>query len=276
MVGVLVPLIYDLYFSAILSGVAEGAYDHDLRLLLSPTQHDHAREASLLERLTRDVTDGALIVLPEETSPELERVISDARPVVVVDPLLPLGERVPCVSVSHRGGADGAMRHLLELGHRRIGAVTGPPGWVATEARREGYRAALARAGIPFDPALEVASDFERAAGASAAAVLLSLPEPPTANFAFNDAIAVGTMRAAHELGVRVPDELSVIGFDDIAYATMVGPMLTTVRQPLGELGRTAVNLLLRLLERPGSEPRQIELSTRLVVRDTTAPPRRR
>jgi DNA-binding LacI/PurR family transcriptional regulator len=168
------------------------------------------------------------------------------------------------------------MRHLLELGHRRIGAVTGPPGWVATEARRESYRAALAGAGIPFDPALEVASDFERAAGASAAAVLLSLPEPPTAIFAFNDAIAVGTMRAAHERGVRVPDDLSVIGFDDIAYATMVGPMLTTVRQPLGELGRTAVNLLLRLLERPDSEPRQIELSTRLVVRDTTAPPRRR
>jgi len=275
-VGVLVPLIYDLYFSAILSGVAEGAYDHDLRLLLSPTQHDHAREASLLERLTRDVTDGALLVLPEESSAELERVISDARPIVVVDPLLPLGERVPCVSVGHGGGAGDAMRHLLELGHRRIGAVTGPPGWVATEARREGYRTALARAGIPFDPALEVASDFERAAGASAAAVLLSLPEPPTAIFAFNDAIAVGTMRAAHELGVRVPEELSVIGFDDIAYATMVGPMLTTVRQPLGELGRTAVNLLLRLLERPSSEPRQIELSTRLVVRDTTAPPRRR
>jgi LacI family transcriptional regulator len=275
-VGVLVPLIYDLYFSAILSGVAEAAYDHDMRLLLSPTQHDHAREASLLERLTRDVTDGALIVLPEETGPELERVISEARPLVVVDPLLPLGERVPCVSVGHRGGADEAMRHLLELGHRRIGAVTGPPGWVATEARREGYRTALARAGIAFDPDLEVASDFERAAGASAAAVLLSLPEPPTAIFAFNDAIAVGTMRAAHELGVRVPEELSVIGFDDIAYATMVGPMLTTVRQPLGELGRTAVNLLLRLLERPGSEPRQIELSTRLVVRETTAPPRRR
>ena len=259
MVGVLVPLIYDLYFSAILSGVAEAAYDHDLRLLLSPTQHDHAREASLLERLTRDVTDGALLVLPEETSPELERVISEARPLVVVDPLLPLGERVPCVSVSHGGGADDAMRHLLELGHRRIGAITGPPGWVATEARRASYRAALARA-----------------AGASAAAVLLSLPEPPTAIFAFNDAIAVGTMRAAHELGVRVPEQLSVIGFDDIAYATMVGPMLTTVRQPLGELGRTAVNLLLRLLERPGSEPRHIELSTRLVVRDTTAPPRRR
>jgi len=275
-VGVLVPLIYDLYFSAILSGIAEAAYDHDLRLLLSPTQHDHAREASLLERLTRDVTDGALIVLPEESSAELERVISEARPIVVVDPLLPLGERVPCVSVGHGGGAGDAMRHLLELGHRRIGAVTGPPGWVATEARREGYRTALARAGIPFDPALEVASDFERAAGASAAAVLLSLPEPPTAIFAFNDAIAVGTMRAAHELGVRVPEELSVIGFDDIAYATMVGPMLTTVRQPLGELGRTAVNLLLRLLERPSSEPRQIELSTRLVVRDTTAPPRRR
>jgi len=276
LIGVLVPLIYDLYFSAILAGVAEAAYDYDLRLLLSPTQHDHAREASLLERLTSDVTDGALIVLPEESSAELERAMSDAHPIVIVDPLLPLGDRVPCVSVGHRAGAEDAMRHLLELGHRRIGAVTGPPGWVATEARREGYRAALASAGIAFDPALEVASDFERAAGASAAAMLLSLPEPPTAIFAFNDAIAVGTLRAAHERGVRVPEELSVIGFDDIAYATMVGPMLTTVRQPLGELGRTAVNLLLRLLERPGSEPRQIELSTRLVVRDTTAPPRRR
>ena len=275
-VAVLVPLIYDLYFSAILAGIAEAAYDHELRLLLSPTQHDHAREASLLERLTRDVTDGALIVLPEESAAELERVHRADHPIVVVDPLLPLGERVPCVSVGHAAGADDAMRHLLELGHRRIGAITGPPGWVATEARRGAYRAALASAGIAFDPSLEVASDFERAAGASAAATLLALPEPPTAIFAFNDAIAVGTLRTAHARGVRVPEELSVIGFDDIAYATMVGPMLTTIRQPLAELGRSAVNLLLRLLERPASEPRQIELTTRLVVRETTAPPRRR
>jgi LacI family transcriptional regulator len=274
LVGVLVPLVYPVYFSAILSGAAEALYEQEMRLVLSPTRHEHAREVSLLDRLMHGVTDGALIVLPEESSEELERALADRYPFVVVDPRMPLEERIPSVSAAHMSGADQAMRHLLSLGHRRIAAITGRPGWVATEDRRRGYHAALAAARILPDPDLEAEADFEIAPGEEAAGALLDLRNPPTAIFAFNDNIAIGAMRAARERGLRVPEDLSIVGFDDIEHATIVTPPLTTVRQPLAEMGRTAVSLLVRLLEHQRFETLHIELATRLVVRESTAPPR--
>ena len=272
LVGVLVPLVFPVYFSAILSGASEALYEHDLRVLLSPTGHEHDREVTLIERLAHGLTDGALIVLPEESSEELERLLDAGYNFVVVDPRLRLNGRIPSVSAAHTSGADQAMRHLLELGHRRIAAITGPSGWVATEDRLRGYHAALAAAGLLPDPALEVESDFEIAGGAKAAEELLDLADPPTAVFAFNDNLAIGAIQAARSRGLRVPEDLSVVGFDDSEHATIVSPALTTVRQPLAELGRTAVSLLTRLLERQRFETLHIELGTRLVVRKSTGP----
>lgn len=276
LVGVLVPLVYPAYFSAILAGVAEALSEQDLRVVLSPTGHEHDREVTLLERLMHGLTDGALIVLPEESSEELERLVDQGYRFVVVDPLMPLAERIPSVSAAHTAGAHQAMRHLLELGHRRIAAITGPAGWVATEDRRRGYHAALAAAGILPEPELEVEADFEIAGGHEAARHLLDLAQPPTAIFAFNDNHAIGAIQAARERDLRVPEDLSLVGFDDVEHATIVSPALTTVRQPLAEMGRTAVSLLIRLLERQRFETLRVELGTRLVVRDSTAPPRRR
>src|SRR5215213_4743544 len=260
LVGVLVPLVYPAYFSAIMAGAAEALSERDLQIVLSPTEHQHDREVSVLDRL-HGVTDGALIILPEESSE-------------VLDPLMPLDERIPSVSAAHTSGADQAMRHLLELGHRRIAQITGPRGWLATEDRRRGYRAALAAAGILADPELEVEAEPEIEDGRTAAGHLLDLPEPPTAIFAFNDNIAIGTLQAARARGLCVPEELSVVGFDDVEHATIVTPALTTVRQPLAEMGRTGVSLLNRLLEKQRFETLHVELATRLVVRDSTAPPR--
>jgi LacI family transcriptional regulator len=273
MVGVLTPYVRGAYFPEILEGIAEAVYEHGLRLVLSPTQHEHAREVSLLDRLMRGATHGAVVILPEETTEELEQALNDRFPFVVVDPLLPLGERIPTVSVAYRPGVEQAMQHLLMLGHRRIAAITLPPGWLATEERRAAYHASLAAAGIRPEPAFEVASDPEAGPGAQAAAALLDLPEPPTAIFAFNDSIAFGALRAARARGLRVPEDLSVVGFDDIEPATLVTPTLTTVHQPLSEMGRTAVNVLVRLFERRASETPHIELGTRLVVRESTGPP---
>jgi LacI family transcriptional regulator len=166
------------------------------------------------------------------------------------------------------------MSHLLGLGHRRIAAITGPRGWVATEDRRRGYHAALAAQGILPDPSLEVEADFEIAPGRDAAGHLLDLHDPPTAIFAFNDNLAIGALQAARDRGLRVPGDLSVVGFDDVEPATIVTPTLTTVRQPLAEMGRTAVSLLMRLLERQRFETLRVELATRLVVRESTGPPR--
>ena len=271
LVGVLVPLVFPAYFSAILSGAAEALAEHDLEIVLSPTGGEHDREVSVLDRL-HGVTDGALIILPEESSSELVRVLDSGYRFVVLDPLMPLDERIPSVSAAHASGADQAMRHLLDLGHRRIAQITGPRGWVATEDRRRGYHAALAAAGILPDPALEVEAIPEIEPGRKATEVLLDLPEPPTAIFAFNDNIAIGALQAARARGLAVPEDLSVVGFDDVEHATIVTPTLTTVRQPLAEMGRMAVSILIRLLERQRFETLRVELATRLVVRDSTAP----
>ncbi len=272
LVGVLVPLVYPAYFSGILAGAAEALSERNLQIVLSPTGGEHDREVSVLDRL-HGLTDGALIILPEESSEELERLLDSGYRFVVLDPLMPLHERIPSVSAAHTSGADQAMRHLLELGHRRIAQITGPRGWLATEDRRRGYRAALAAAGILPDPALEAEAVPEIVPGRDAADFLLDLPDPPTAIFAFNDNIAIGAIQAARARGLRVPDDLSVVGFDDVEHATIVTPALTTVHQPLAEMGRTAVSLLSRLLERQRFETLHVELATRLIVRDSTAPP---
>jgi LacI family transcriptional regulator, galactose operon repressor len=273
LVGVLVPLVHPAYFSTILSGIAEALDEHTMRIVLSPTGHEHARELQAVGRLVLGGTEGGLLVLPEESPAELDSLLDQGYQFVVVDPRVRLPVRVPCVSATHALGADQAVQHLLELGHRRIGAITGPSGWVATEDRRRGYRAALAGAGVMPDPRLEIEGDFEVAGGVVAANALLDLPEPPTAIFAFNDNLAVGTVHAARARGLSIPDDLSVVGFDDVEAARIVRPALTTVRVPLAEIGRMAVALLVRLIERQRFETLHVELSTTLVVRDSTAPP---
>jgi LacI family transcriptional regulator len=274
-IGVTLPLVNDAYFGPILSGAAEALYEGDMRIVLCPTMHQHDREVGLLERLMRGTTDGAILMLPEESGEELELLQSQGFPFVVVDPRERPPEGIPCVSAMHAAGAMQATKHLLALGHRRIGAITGSPGWYAMEERLSGFHGALAAAGILADPELIEYGDWQIEPGMDAAERLLSRDDRPTAIFAFNDNIAIGVLHAARRLGLSVPDDLSVVGFDDTAQATIVMPALTTVRQPLAELGRTGVSLLTRLLEGQRIDALRMELSTRLVVRETTAPPKR-
>jgi LacI family transcriptional regulator len=274
LIGVTVPLVEAAYFGVILSGASEALYEQDMRIVLCPTLHQHEREVTLLDRLMRGTTDGAVLMLPEETSAELKALQKDF-PFVVVDPRIALEEGIPVVSAAHAAGARAATEHLLSLGHRRIGAITGPPEWIACTERMNGYHGALAAAGVLPDPALVAVSDFRNGPVAIAAAErLLDLPEPPTAIFAFNDNVAVSVMRTARARGLRVPEDLSVVGFDDSEQAEIVFPALTTVRQPLAEMGRMAVSLLLRLLENQRVDALRIQLATKLVVRESTAPVR--
>jgi LacI family transcriptional regulator len=272
LIGVTVPLVEAAYFGVILSGASEALYEQDMRIVLCPTLHQHEREVTLLDRLMRGTTDGAVLMLPEESSAELTALQRDF-PFVVVDPRVALDEGIPVVSAAHAAGARAATEHLLSLGHRRIGAITGPPEWIACTERINGYHGALAAAGVLPDPALVAVSDFRNGpVTAAAAAKLLELPDPPTAIFAFNDNVAVGLMRTARERGLRVPEDLSVVGFDDSELAEIVVPTLTTVRQPLAEMGRMAVSLLMRLLENQRVDALRIQLATKLVVRESTAP----
>jgi len=274
MIGLTLPLVADAYFGPILGGAAEALYERDMRIVLAATLHEHDREVSLVERLMRGTTDGAILMLPEESEAELLSLQKQGFPFVVVDPREPPPDGIACVAAMHASGAKQATEHLLELGHRRIGAIAGSPGWYATEERLAGFRAALAGAGILLDPELVVHSDWRIPWGTAAAHQLLGLAEPPTAIFGFNDNVAIGALHAAQERGLSVPGDLSIVGFDDTQQAIIVTPRLTSVSQPLAELGRMGVSLLIRLLEGQRVDALRVELATRLVVRDSTAPPR--
>ena len=166
-----------------------------------------------------------------------------------------------------------ATEHLIELGHTHIGVVTGPSPVRGSADRLAGYQAALLAAGLPLVPRLIGEGDWMADGGYRAACELLSLPHTPTAIFALNDAMAVGVLRAARERSVRVPHDLSVVSFDDVEMASLAMPALTTVRQPLQGLGRMGVDILFRLLHGRRLDATRIELSTSLIVRESTAPP---
>lgn len=273
LVGLTLPVVQAEYFGQIVSGAAEALYKRDVRFVLCPTLYEHDREVSLLNRLMHGTTDGAMLVLPSETDFELTQLHRNGYPFVVVDPREYLNVDVPVVSATHLQGARAAMEHLIGLGHRRIGAITGPPGWCATVDRLDGYRSALLAAELPVDPELVCEGDFLLEGGYRGASHLIDLAQPPTAIFAFNDTMAIGALRAARERGLRVPQDLSVIGFDGAEVSLMVEPLLTTVRQPLQEMGRVAASLLLRMLDGQPLEAMRLQLATRLVVRDSTVKP---
>jgi LacI family transcriptional regulator len=273
LIGITMPLVHPGYFASILSGAAEALYEHDMRVVLCPTQHSRAREVSLLDRLAHGETDGAILVLPEESSDELSALASHGYRFVVVDPLRDLAMGIPVVSSANSSGAAQATRHLLALGHRRIGVISGPEGWTANEERLRGHHGALAGAGVLPDPALVRYSNFRVDGGRAAADSLLDAADRPTAIFAFNDNMAIGAVQAARARGLRLPADLSVVGFDDTSESLIVVPALTTVRQPLAELGRIAVSILLRQVENRRFEPLRVELETTLVVRDSTCQP---
>jgi LacI family transcriptional regulator len=274
LIGVTVPFIEGSYFAAMLGGIADAVDDAGMKLVLIPWRNERERQPSLRVRLRPGTADGAVLMLPPESLDELLELQRGGVPFAVIDPRVPLDAGIPCVAATNVAGADAATEHLIGLGHRSIAVITGPVGWAATEERRQGHNAALARAGIHAQSRLVEVGDWQILSGRGAARRLLALDDRPTAIFAFNDEMAIGTLQAAHERGLRVPDDLSVIGFDGVERGELLEPQLTTVRQPLAEMGRMAVTLLLRLLERRRIEALRIELATRLVERGSTGPVR--
>jgi LacI family transcriptional regulator len=273
-VGVTVPYSWPSYFATIMSGAVEALSERDMRALVCPTRQEHGYELSLIAQLVRGETDGAVLIMPEESPQELRSLKQQGFNFVVIDPPHELDEDIPVVAAANTSGAHQATSHLLSLGHRRIGVITGPASGLATKRRLMGYHSAQVAAGVMPDPALEVESNFMVDGGAQGAERLLALADPPTAIFAFNDSMAVGALQVAHSRGLQVPADISIVGFDDTIEAEVAYPPLTTVRQPLKELGSMAVGLLFRLLAGQWSEPLHVELATRLIERASTAPAR--
>jgi LacI family transcriptional regulator len=259
------------YFGLIVSSIAETLQLHGRHPILDAGQQAQT-EAVLPTLAAQPGIGGAILILPPEPEEELEALRSAGFPFVVVDPRTPPTRDIPAVSAAHSTGARAVTDHLLELDHRRIGVLAGPQNWLAGKARLAGHTAALADVGLLADPALVRAAEPTVAFGRQAAGELLDLPNPPTAMVCFNDKVAVGALTAAAERGLRVPEDLSVAGFDDIDLAEATTPPLTTVRQPLEEMGRMAVSLIIRLLARHRLEALHVELATTLVVRRSTGP----
>jgi LacI family transcriptional regulator len=176
------------------------------------------------------------------------------------------------VGATNWQGAYDATEYLIKLGHMRIGFVTGSQDLGCAVDRLAGYRAALRTYHIPEDPLLIYEGTFFQPDGYAGASAFLDLPNPPTAIFASNDVMAMGAMDAVRNRGIRIPDSISVIGFDDIPQASLVRPALATVQQPLEKMGRVATQMLLDLLEHPDREIERIELPTKLITRESCRP----
>jgi DNA-binding LacI/PurR family transcriptional regulator len=217
-------------------------------------------------------THGALSVLHMPGGAELERLAAAAIPVVVIDPPAEPAAGIWSVGTTNWQGGLTAARHLIGIGHRRIAAICGPASLWSSRARLDGYRAAMLEAGLAVDEDLIRRDSFSPSGGRRQACHLLGLADRPTAIVAANDAQAFGVLQAARDLRLRVPDDVSVTGFDDVPVASWAAPPLTTVRQPLAAMAATAF----RMLREQGAgahHPYHVELATTLVVRDSTAPP---
>jgi LacI family transcriptional regulator len=256
----------------ILRGVEEWGSAHETGVAVSAVRHGNARPASWTSGLASHDTDGVILVTSEFTSGQLEQLREASIPLVVIDPVNPPPPDLPSVGATNWAGGLAATEHLLELGHRRIGAIAGPGDYLCSRARTDGYRSALERAGIRFDPALVRNGDFQHEGGFLRGGELLDLADPPSAVFAGSDQQAFGLYEAARQRGLRVPQDLSVIGFDDLPVARWVSPPLTTVRQPLAEMGRAAAQMLDDLIDGLPLHTNRVELSTELIVRESTGP----
>jgi LacI family transcriptional regulator len=265
------PYLLTDYFGLIVSSIAETLELHGMPLLLNAGEG--AQQAAILPALaSRPGVSGAIIVLPPEPSEQLVDLRARGFPFVVVDPRAPMPRDIAAVSAAHFAGARSITRHLVELGHRRIGVIAGPHNWLASDARLAGHASAMANVGVLPDPSLIRSGEATVPFGYHTAGELLDRPQRPTALIGFNDKVAVGALAAAAQRGLRVPEDLSVVGFDDIDLAQATRPQLTTVRQPLQEMGRLAVSLLIRLMERQRLDALHVELATELIVRDSTGP----
>ncbi|MCG6499490.1 LacI family DNA-binding transcriptional regulator [Kitasatospora sp. A2-31] len=266
-----------LWAMELLRGVEAVASEHGAAMVVTRSGSRHAPGPEWIEAVLRRRPLGVVLVF-SGLPPELKRQLrARSIPFVIIDPAGNPDPDVPSVGSANWAGGLAATRHLIELGHRRIAIVTGPADTLCSLARLDGYRSAMSMAGLGVDPALTAFGDFHAEGGFARAKELLELPKPPTAIFAGSDLQALGVMEAARVCGLRVPEDLSVVGYDDLDIAQWSSPALTTVRQPLREMGEQATRLILALRagEAPAT-PTRLELSTTLVVRSSTVPPGRR
>lgn len=263
----LVPDIANPFFSEVIRGIEQIAHEKRYSVLLGDTQNSRSREQAYVDLVAARQADGLITLLPHV--PQLK--VPGRMPVVNACEYV-LDRAITSVYVDNVAGAESAVGHLLNLGHRRIAFVSGPANTPISDDRRRGYEGALQQAEQKIDTRLIIPGDFTFEAGARAVDTLLDARLKFTAIFCSNDEMAIGAMRALRLRGLRVPEDCSIVGFDDIRFARYTEPPLTTVAQPKNQLGREAMSLLLEILTNPDTPVRKHVLPADLVVRGSAAP----
>jgi LacI family transcriptional regulator len=270
-VGMIVPDITNPFFTAVVRGAEDIAYQNSYRLMLCNTDNDSAKEVAYWQEL-RSYRPAGLILIPSVDS-QLDRV-KDYRglPVVCLD-RLPAGWEGDSITSDNVNGALVATNHLLRLGHRMIGIITGSLRLPNAAERLEGFRAAMRKAKIEIEPGYVQEGRFDRLSGYEKMRVLLQLQPRPTAVFASNDMTALGALEALREAGLRCPEDISLVGFDDLEFSAFVQPALTTVSQPGYQMGAKGATLLMKRLQGAVDPPQRVVLPTELRQRHSTASP---
>ncbi len=263
-----------LWALEIIRGVEQVARKHQVAVVLTEMEGRLTPGRAWTEQVLARRPMGVVAVFSGLTVQQQAQLASRSIPLVVLDPTGEPMHQTPSVGATNWSGGLAATRHLLDLGHRRIAMISGPVDWLCCRARLDGYRAAMDAARVPVDPDLVRVSTLYVEGGFRDGVELLNLPDPPTAIFAANDLQALGVYEAARQAGIRIPEDLSVVGFDDLSFTQWAGPPMTTVRQPLVQMGAAAAELVLAVADGNPPENNRLELATTLVVRQSTAPPR--
>lgn len=267
-VGLMVHALGTEYIAQVTRGIDEALYEADYDLILYTTHRVPDREVHYAQAVAQGLADGLLIVVPSVGDAYLDTLRAANFPHVLVD-VDNGNEKSSSVGITNYQGAYDATSYLLKLNHRRIGLITDQPEWSLSRSRLNGYKAALADHGIDYDPALIQQDNFMSPYTGRLVEAFLALDDPPTAIFTFNDTAALQVMETLRLKRIRVPQDISVVGFDDIAQAKTATPELTTVYHPVYEMGRAAVEILCEHIENPGSPPRHIQLETQLRIRES-------
>ncbi|RZU76027.1 LacI family transcriptional regulator [Micromonospora kangleipakensis] len=272
-IAVIVPDVTNPFFAAVVKGAETVARQDNYNLFLYNTDEDVEREVAVLADLVGRV-DGAILAPTVESDEAPLRAHQAGLPVVFLDREIDGSPMFDAVLVDNAGGSRRAAEHLLDLGHRRIAIVNGTPHSTPGRQRCESFLETLKSRGVEPPGPYQERGDFREEGGYQAVMRLLALEYPPTAMYVTNNLMTAGALRALHDIGIRVPDQLSIVGFDDLQLAALLLPPLTVVDRPMEEQGALAMRLLLRRLhDNQDSVPRRIVLETKLLVRGSTAPP---
>ncbi|MCP4165807.1 MAG: LacI family transcriptional regulator [Chloroflexi bacterium] len=271
-IGMIVADSANPFFAEVARGVEDTTFGHNHSLILCNSDGDLDKELFYVNRLAEKQVDGILFVAAGVSGEHILALQRRFLPVVVIDRDLP-DVAVDSVFTDNRRGGYLVTQHLLALGHRRIACVTGPSDVTPSADRVAGYRRALQDAGIDVDERLVIRGDFDYESGYGAVEQFLKSKPGPSALFACNDLMAMGAISAATKMGLHVPADLSIVGYDDVRLASFTVPPLTTIEQPKHEIGVLAATLLFQRIQQPDLPPRRRLLETSLKIRQSTAPP---